>query len=112
MKAARTDKNHSLIRDRINEYPGARAIDTFRLGDGKPDLIVEMVHAESKKPEMSWWEIKSEGGTLTDYEIKFHTKHRESRCINVCYHLQEILQWYGWRTEDDYYHWMNVGRWE
>lgn len=39
-RAARTDRNHAPIRDGLRRVPGFVVVDTSRLGDGFPDLLV------------------------------------------------------------------------
>lgn len=39
-RAARTDRNHAEIRDRLRQIPGVSVYDTSGVGHGFPDLVV------------------------------------------------------------------------
>lgn len=91
--ASKTDANHAAIRDGLRSL-GADAIDTFRLGDGKPDLIVIWLSFLSGNVEMTWWEIKADGGGLTGREQAWHRDHG-ARPIGVARCIDDILEWYG-----------------
>lgn len=70
-RAARTDANHSEIRDALRDVPGCVVGDTHSLGDGFPDLVIgwrgRWIPVEIKdgsKPQSA--------RALTEAEAKWH----------------------------------------
>lgn len=71
---AKKDSNHNEIKEVLEEH-GLTCIDTHRLGNGAPDMIVFGVHEGWRTPIVRWVEIKAITGTMTDDEEKFHAKY-------------------------------------
>jgi hypothetical protein len=99
--AAKTDANHAEIRDGLREL-GFSVIDTFRLGDGTPDMVVIGLRIAKLANDnyqgdnvMSWWEIKDKGGDFTEKEQGFFDKYGHHSSIRVARTIEDILYWYG-----------------
>ena len=73
--AARVDDNHAIIRECIRRA-GYQAYDTFRLGQGFPDLLVV-----SKSGIIGLLEVKSENGNLNANEREFWSAFRGPKMI-------------------------------
>lgn len=100
--AAKTDKNHAEIRDGLRKL-GFSVIDTFQLGGGVPDMVVIGPQRTNlfqswvtNYEEMTWWEVKDEGGELTEKEKVFFDKYRHHETIRICRTIEDVLEWYGW----------------
>ena len=75
-QAAKTDTHHAEIRDALRKL-GYTVIDTARMGDGFPDLVV--VDADGF---VTLIEVKSDGGGVTEAEAEFMLK-----LINPAYRI-------------------------
>lgn len=92
-RAARVDANHGVIRDAYRRL-GCSAADTFRLGDGFPDLVVAMYGITDLVEVKDGDKIPSKR-KLTDDEILFHNNWNAKIWIiesvdDVLSHVEDI----------------------
>jgi hypothetical protein len=94
-RAAKVDANHARIRADLRAL-GFDVLDTFRLGDGAPDMVVAGFHREYGHQCAVLVEIKTETGTLTDDEKEYHATFANPGALIVARDAEDILFWFGW----------------
>lgn len=70
-RAAKKDANHNEIAQALRDV-GYLVAETHQIGQGFPDLVCAGVHRRTGYRGTWLIEIKSDDGTLTPDEIKFH----------------------------------------
>lgn len=101
MKAARTDANHSDIRDRLREIPGLSVADTSALGNGFPDLVVGRM-CPNGRPTNYLLEVKDgdkppSAQKLTSDQETFHRDWKGQVAVVAC--LDDALRVMGMRRQ-------------
>lgn len=95
MKAARTDANHSDIRDGLRQIPGVSVADTSAVGKGFPDLVVAYKAKDSAYRHTVLLEVKDGNKPpskrkLTKAQKQFHAEW--SGYVHVVTNLDEALR--------------------
>jgi hypothetical protein len=79
----RVDKNQRQIVAELRQA-GCSVTDTHTLGSGFVDIVAS--HPQAKPPSQNWlFEIKSDGGRLTDDEIEWHREWPGQKAVIYCF---------------------------
>ena len=79
----RTDANQSVIMTNLRKV-GCEVQDLHIIGHGCPDILTS--HPQANPSSQNWlFEIKSDGGKLTEDEIKWHRRWPGQKAIIHCF---------------------------
>lgn len=93
-RAARKDGNQNEIAQDL-ERVGLHVVDTSRLGNGFPDMVVTGYHRRANAVVAALVEVKTDKGKLTPKEEQFFQNYPDDGPLILARTSNDILRWFG-----------------